>query len=184
MLAACRGWRSTPSVLGRARRLTKRSSAPGASLPTLRHWYGAGSDSPRGDPTPIKRAYIWDLAAAGSAVRRLLAAGASVFLLDWERTAEPFGLPEYGDGLIREALDAARIDQAVLLARSLGGLFAAVFAALHPDRVRGLGLLATPLHFAPGVGIFSEMAARCLGRRCRRRCPAPSSARRAFAPRP
>src|SRR5262245_25496388 len=107
-------------------------------------------------PAPIKRSYIWDLAPGASAARCLLDAG-SVFLLDWEPTAEPFGLAEYA-GLIREALDAAAIDRAVLLAHSLGGLFAAVFAALHPRRVRGLGLLATPLHFAPGVGIFSAMA--------------------------
>ncbi len=130
---------------------------PGASL----RRYGTGTEPGPAVviiPAPIKRAYIWDLAPASSAVRHLLAAGAPVFLLDWERTTEPLGLAEYGDRLIREALDAARIDRAVLLAHSLGGLFAAVFAALHPDRVRGLGLLATPLHFAPGVGIFSEMA--------------------------
>lgn len=109
-------------------------------------------------PAPIKRSYIWDLAPGASAVRRLLDAGAAVFLLDWERTAEPLGLAEYAGRLIREALDAAGIDRAVLLAHSLGGLFAAVFAALHPERVRGLGLLATPLHFAPDVGIFGAMA--------------------------
>src|SRR5215510_4794477 len=107
-------------------------------------------------PAPIKRSYIWDLAPGASAARCLLDAGASVFLLDWEPTAEPFGLAEYA-GLIREALDAAAIDRAVLLAHSLGGLFAAVFAALHPERVRGLGLLATPLHFERSVGIFSAM---------------------------
>jgi polyhydroxyalkanoate synthase subunit PhaC len=109
-------------------------------------------------PAPIKRPYIWDLAPAASAVRRLLAAGARVFLLEWEQTTEPLGLAEYADRLIREALDATGIDRAVLLAHSLGGLFVAVFAALHPERVRGLGLLATPLHFAPGVGIFGAMA--------------------------
>ena len=109
-------------------------------------------------PAPIKRPYIWDLAPAASTVRRLLAAGARVFLLEWERTTEPFGLAEYADRLIREALDAAGAERAVLLAHSLGGLFAAVFAALHPERVRGLALLATPLHFAPGVGIFGAMA--------------------------
>jgi polyhydroxyalkanoate synthase len=109
-------------------------------------------------PAPIKRPYIWDLAPGASAVRRLLAAGAPVFLLDWQPTAEAFGLAEYADRLIGAALDAAGIDRAVLLAHSLGGLFAAVFAALHPERVRGLGLLATPLHFEHGVGIFGAMA--------------------------
>lgn len=121
--------------------------------------YGAG----RGPavvvvPAPIKRPYIWDLAPGASAVRRLLDAGAAVFLLEWERTDEPLGLADYADRLIGAALDAAGIDRAVLLAHSLGGLFTAVFAALHPERVSGVGLLATPLHFARDVGIFSAMA--------------------------
>jgi len=128
--------------------------SPGASL----RRYGTGpGPAVLIVPAPIKRSYIWDLAPEASAVRRLLAAGASVLLLDWERTAEPVGLAEYADPLIREALDAGGIDRAVLLAHSLGGLFAAVFAALYPERVRGLGLLATPLHFERGVGIFSAM---------------------------
>jgi len=127
---------------------------PGASL--RRYGTGAGP-AVLVVPAPIKRSYIWDLAPEASAVRRLLAAGASVLLLDWERTAEPVGLAAYADPLIREALDAAGIDRAVLLAHSLGGLFAAVFAALYPERVRGLGLLATPLHFERSVGIFSAM---------------------------
>lgn len=123
--------------------------------------YGTGKE--RGPaavivPAPIKRPYIWDLAPEASAVRRLLAADARVYLLDWQPTAEPFGLADYADRLIREALDAAGIDRAVLLAHSLGGLFAAIFAALHPDRVRGLALLASPLHFERGVGIFGAMA--------------------------
>jgi polyhydroxyalkanoate synthase len=109
-------------------------------------------------PAPIKRPYIWDLAPAASAVQRLLATGAPVFLLEWEQTAEPLGLGDYADRLIGAALDAAGIDRAVLLAHSLGGLFAAIFAALHPERVRGLVLLATPLHFERDVGIFSAMA--------------------------
>jgi polyhydroxyalkanoate synthase subunit PhaC len=123
--------------------------------------YGAGREPGQAVlvvPAPIKRPYIWDLAPAGSAVRSLLAADASVFLLEWGETAEPLGLADYADRLIREALDAAGIDRAVLLGHSLGGLFAAIFAALHPERVRGLGLLATPLHFERGVGIFGALA--------------------------
>ena len=107
---------------------------------------------------PIKRPYIWDLAPGASAVRRLLGTGVPVFLVEWQPTAAPLGLDAYGDRLIREALDAAGIEQAVLVAHSLGGLFASVFGALHPERVRGLGLLATPLHFERGTGIFAAMA--------------------------
>src|SRR5262249_19885416 len=77
--------------------------SPGASL---RRYGPNGGRGVLIAPAPIKRSYIWDLAPEASAVRRLLAAGASVLLLDWERTAEPVGLAAYADPLILEALDA------------------------------------------------------------------------------
>jgi polyhydroxyalkanoate synthase len=111
-------------------------------------------------PAPIKRPYIWDLVPEVSAVRRLLAAGARVLLADWQPAPSAFGLAEYADRLLLAGLDAARAERAVLLAHSLGGLFAAIFATLHPERVRGLGLLAAPLHFGAETPVFNAMVAR------------------------
>ena len=111
-------------------------------------------------PAPIKRPYIWDLAPEVSAVRRCLAAGARVYLVDWQPAAPPqFGLAEYAGRLILDCLDAAGGGRAILLAHSLGGLFAAIFAALHPERVQGLALLAAPLHFGADARVFSAMVA-------------------------
>ena len=109
-------------------------------------------------PAPIKRRTSGTSRPPRARCDACSPRGSPVFLLEWERTAEPFGLADYAERLIGAALDAAGIDRAVLLGHSLGGLFAAVFAALHPGRVRGLGLLATPLHFERDVGIFSAMA--------------------------
>lgn len=109
-------------------------------------------------PAPIKRPYIWDLAPEVSAVRRCLAAGARVFLADWQSAPPRFGLGDYAERLILDCLDAAGAEPAILLGHSLGGLFAAIFAALHPERVRGLGLLAAPLHFGADARVFSRMA--------------------------
>ena len=111
-------------------------------------------------PAPIKRPYIWDLAPDASAVRRCLAAGAQVLLADWQPAPSRFGLAEYGERLILACLDAARAERAVLLAHSLGGLFAAIFATLHPERVQGLGLLAAPLHFGADTPVFNAMVAQ------------------------
>ena len=48
----------------------------------------------------------------------------------------------------------------VLLAgHSLGGTLAAVFAALHPERVRGLVLVEAPLRFGPDAGRLGPLAA-------------------------
>ncbi|MCX7892689.1 MAG: alpha/beta fold hydrolase [Burkholderiales bacterium] len=110
-------------------------------------------------PAPIKRPYIWDLAPGASVVEACLAARARVFLVDWRPAPAGFGLADYADRLIGACLDAAGEGETVLVAHSLGGLFAATYAALHPERVRALVLLAAPLHFGGGAGIFDAMVA-------------------------
>jgi polyhydroxyalkanoate synthase len=132
--------------------------APGVSL----RRYGSGKESGPAVlivPAPIKRPYIWDLAPEVSVVRRCLARGARVFLVDWQPAPPEFGLDDYAARLIGECLDAAGAARAVLLAHSLGGLFAAIFAALHPERVQGLALLAAPLHFGADAPVFRAMVA-------------------------
>lgn len=123
-----------------------------------------GSDGEGGPPVlivpaPIKRPYIWDLAPEVSAVRRCVDLGARVYLAEWGPAPPRYGLAEYADRLILDCLDAAGAERAVLLAHSLGGLFAAVFAALHPERVQGLGLLAAPLHFGDATPVLRAMIA-------------------------
>lgn len=110
-------------------------------------------------PAPIKRPYIWDLAPEVSVVQRCLSAGARVFLADWQDAPPDFGLHEYAERLILDCLDAAGGEATILVGHSLGGLFAAIFAALHPERVRGLVLLASPLHFGAHAPAFGKMAA-------------------------
>lgn len=110
-------------------------------------------------PAPIKRPYIWDLAPEVSAVRRCLDAGARVFLADWQAAPPQFGLGDYAERLIVACLDAAGSGPTILLGHSLGGLFTAIFAALRPERVRGLALFAAPLHFGPHTRAFNTMVA-------------------------
>jgi polyhydroxyalkanoate synthase len=50
-------------------------------------------------------------------------------------------------------------DQVLLAGHSLGGTLAAIFAALHPERVAGLLLLEAPLHFSPDAGSLGALAA-------------------------
>jgi polyhydroxyalkanoate synthase subunit PhaC len=128
---------------------------------TLRRYAHADASGPTVliVPAPIKRPYIWDLAPEVSVVRRCLAAGARVFLADWQPAPPEYGLDHYAERLILDCLDAAGGEPAILLGHSLGGLFAAIFCALHPQRARGLALLASPLHFGADARVFSTMAA-------------------------
>ncbi len=116
-------------------------------------------------PAPIKRAYIWDLAPGASVVEQCLRHGARPYLAQWEEPADGFGLADYGERLLLACADAIRAetgeDRIFLFAHSLGGLFATLFAALHPARVAGLVLLATPLHFdfSPQAGALGPVMA-------------------------
>lgn len=125
-------------------------------------------------PAPIKRPYIWDLRPEASVVRRCLDAGLPVYLAEWTDpgpdTAD-FGLAEYAGRLLDDALDAIASDMgggkkgkadggAVLAGHSLGGTLAAIYAAQRPQRVRGLVLVESPLHFGADSGDASRMVAR------------------------
>jgi polyhydroxyalkanoate synthase len=69
-------------------------------------------------------------------------------------------LAEYADEALLAAVAAAthEIDGAnpFVMGHSLGGTLAAIFAALHPDRLAGLVLLSAPLAFHPGVSRFRD----------------------------
>jgi polyhydroxyalkanoate synthase len=129
--------------------------------------YGDASSSPAMliVPAPIKRAYIWDLEPEVSVVRRCLAHGLQVYLAEWTEAgvASGFGLDCYADRLLRASLDAIADEtgrrRVVLAGHSLGGTLAALFAALHPDRVRALVLLEAPTCFGPAAGAFAPPVA-------------------------
>jgi len=116
-------------------------------------------------PAPIKRHYIWDLMPGRSVVRTALAAGFETYLLEWadpdDAASAACGLEAYADRLLGAAVDLLRhrhATEAVLLAgHSLGGTLAALFASLHPERVRALALIEAPLRFGPGAGVLPTL---------------------------
>ncbi len=118
-------------------------------------------------PAPIKRAYLWDLVPEISVVRRCLQHGVRPYLIQWERPGpddHSLGLAEYADEYIhacQQAIAAETGAQATFVAgHSLGGVLAVIFAALHPENVRGLILLSAPLRFGSGTGAFAPVVAR------------------------
>jgi polyhydroxyalkanoate synthase subunit PhaC len=115
-------------------------------------------------PAPIKRAYLWDLDPRRSIVRRLLVAGMQPYVVQWERRGPEdadAGLAAYADRLLGEALRVVEAEtgarSVACAGHSLGGTFAAIHAALHPERIRALALLGAPLHFGEDAGAMAGL---------------------------
>jgi polyhydroxyalkanoate synthase len=114
--------------------------------------YGGDADAPAVlfIPSLINRHHILDLYAKRSLVKFLRDAGLRVITLDWgEPSARErrYGLSEYTDYLLLDALDALRRKHngpLNLAGYCMGGLFALAAAQLRPESVDGLLLLATP----------------------------------------
>lgn len=115
-------------------------------------------------PAPIKRPYIWDLSPEVSVVQRCLEQGMRVYLAEWmqpEEAGSQAGLADYGDRLLTGCLEAIASDngsrEVILAGHSLGGILATICACLHPQQVRALILLESPLHFGADAGNFAPL---------------------------
>jgi poly(3-hydroxyalkanoate) synthetase len=100
-------------------------------------------------PSLVNRAYVLDLDARNSLLRFLAGQGVRPMLLDWGWPGEAeraFTLTDYVAGRLERAL-AALPEPVVLVGYCMGGLLALAAALRRPDRVRALGLLATPWDF-------------------------------------
>jgi polyhydroxyalkanoate synthase len=114
-------------------------------------------------PAPYKQPYIWDLSPDLSVVRRCIGKGFRVYLLEWlapTKAEDSFGLAEYAFHLPAAAFQVIETQTGVsapaLAGHSLGGTFAAIFAALDPDRVAGLVLVDAPLAFGEHGGSLTR----------------------------
>ncbi|MCK6455766.1 MAG: class III poly(R)-hydroxyalkanoic acid synthase subunit PhaC [Phycisphaerae bacterium] len=110
----------------------------------------------------VNRSYILDLMPAKSVVRHFLRAGFDVYLIDW-------GVPTYGDrhvGLERyietyqhNVVDYIRErtgqEQINLMGYCMGGTMSAMYAALHPDRIKNLILMTAPIDFSQRESLLS-----------------------------
>jgi len=107
-------------------------------------------------PSLINKAYILDLEPGRSLVQALAERGHPTFVVDWG-TPEPENASEDMAatlGILRRCVDRAcrhvGARQAHLFGYCMGGTVAAIFAALHPERVKSLTTLAAPILFAEG----------------------------------
>jgi len=102
----------------------------------------------------VNRPYMVDLQDDRSLVRNLLARGEDVYLIDWgypDGADRWLTLDDYINGYIARSVDAvarrAGVDRINLLGICQGGAFSLCFAAMHPERVRNLITMVTPVDF-------------------------------------
>ncbi|WP_439549336.1 alpha/beta fold hydrolase [Falsiroseomonas sp.] len=102
-------------------------------------------------PSLVNRAQVLDLMRGRSMMRFLAGQGVRPLLLDWGwpgAAERDFSLTDYIAGRLERAL-VALPGPVVLVGYCMGGLLALAAALRRPDRVRALGLLATPWDFHP-----------------------------------
>ncbi|MEZ4675619.1 MAG: class III poly(R)-hydroxyalkanoic acid synthase subunit PhaC [Caldilineaceae bacterium] len=115
----------------------------------------------------VNRPYKVDLQEERSVVRSLLNLGVDVYLIDWGYpgpTERWLTMEDYIDGYIDNCIDAVckqrEVDQVNLLGICQGGTFSLCYAALHPEKVKNLITMVTPVDFAiegmAGCGLLNS----------------------------
>ncbi len=109
----------------------------------------------------INRPTILDLQPDRSVVRTLLEEGFDVYLIDWNEPSlmdANLTLEDYVDRYMDNCVDVVRErsgqDSINLLGYCMGGTMSVMYASLHPEKVRNLGLMAAGLCFAGDGGLL------------------------------
>jgi polyhydroxyalkanoate synthase len=109
----------------------------------------------------INKPFILDLQPDRSVVRRLLEAGFDVYMIDWNepsRLDQHLTLDDYVNRYIENCVDEvcerSGLDAINVLGYCMGGTMSAMYAALHPEKVRNLGLMAAGLCFDDTGGVL------------------------------
>jgi polyhydroxyalkanoate synthase len=102
----------------------------------------------------VNRPYMTDLQEDRSTIRSLLDQGVDVYLIDWGYPDEAdrfLDLDDYINGYIHRCVNhicrAHKLPSINLLGICQGGTFSLCFAALHPEKVRNLVTMVTPVDF-------------------------------------
>jgi polyhydroxyalkanoate synthase len=102
----------------------------------------------------VGRYQMIDLEEDRSFVRKLLAQGLDVYMVDWglpSRAQRWLTIDDYVSGYLDDCVDVIRrragVDAINLLGICQGGVFTTCYAALFPKKVRNLVLTVTPIDF-------------------------------------
>lgn len=113
------------------------------------------------DPTPVlvtyalvNRYYILDLQPDKSVIRKLLSEGFDIYVIDW---GYPSGsdryitlndyINEYIHNCVNKIKEIHKIGKITLLGVCQGGTFSVMYSALHPENVKNLITVVSPVNF-------------------------------------
>lgn len=109
----------------------------------------------------VNRYYILDLQPDKSVVKKLLDEGLDVYIIDW---GYPTGsdryltLDDYVNGYLNNAVTKVRelsgSDRITLFGVCQGGTLSLMYASLHPEMVKNLVTLVTPVNFDTDKGLL------------------------------
>jgi polyhydroxyalkanoate synthase len=111
----------------------------------------------------VNRPSMMDLQEDRSLIRGLLAQGLDVYLIDWGypdgadrfTTLEDY-IERFIPACVEEILRSHRLEKLNLLGVCQGGVLSLCHAALHPDRVRNLITMVTPVDFHTQADLLSK----------------------------
>ena len=109
----------------------------------------------------VNRYEMMDLQPDRSIIRKLLSLGLDIYLIDWgyvTRAERYLSMDDYVNGYIDGSVDyirkAHRIDKVNLLGVCQGGTLSLIYSALHPEKVRNLITMVTPVDFSTEDGLL------------------------------
>jgi polyhydroxyalkanoate synthase len=110
----------------------------------------------------VNRPYILDLRAGKSVVSHFVNRGFDTYNLDWGKPAEGdryLGMEDYVlrymDHVVDVVRERAGVERIHLLGYCMGGTLSAMYAALRPEKVRSLCLMAAPVDWSSKDGLLS-----------------------------
>ena len=109
----------------------------------------------------VNRYYILDLQPDKSVVRKLLEDGLDVYIIDW---GYPSGvdryltIDDYVNGYLDNAVEKVKelsgAKRISLFGVCQGGTFSVMYSALHPEKIRNLATMVTPVDFDTDDGLL------------------------------
>jgi polyhydroxyalkanoate synthase len=109
----------------------------------------------------VNRPYMMDLQPDRSMIKGLLESGLDVYIVDWgypTREDMYLTMADYINGYMNNCIDhileTKGINQLSLIGICQGGTFSAIYSALHPQKIKNLVTMVTPIQFDIDDGLL------------------------------